>query len=120
MMVEAMDASGKSLCLSTDSASGAVILATSKTYSGTKFESGSEHPPICAEAGAISRVLTDLGPDVEIDAIVIYSPTEVPTLPCEACRDALFKLGPKAELFVFCDGDQIVESTVKALATENA
>ena len=48
-------------------------------------------------------------------AVVIYTPTASPTAPCGACRQVLNEFGPDAIVLSFCDGPDLLESTVSAL-----
>ena len=58
---------------------------------------------ICAERNAIASAINAEG-EIEIDTIVVYTPTEKPTPPCGACRQVIHEFGnPKIKSY--CEGE---------------
>ena len=93
---------------------GAAILSTSgRIFSGCNVENASYGLSICAERNALFQMVSH--GDREIVAIMIYTPTTMPTAPCGACRQVLFEFGPRALIRSCCDGDTILETTVAEL-----
>src|SRR5438128_2289813 len=64
----------------------AVLGGSGKVFGGCNVENASYGITICAERSAVARAITD--GETKIDAVVIYTPTPMPTAPCGACRQA--------------------------------
>lgn len=92
----------------------AIRTTNGKVYAGCNVESLSLIFTICAERNAISSAIAGQG-NVEIDLVVIYSPTSTPSSPCGACRQAIFEFGKNARVHSFCDSSQVIDTTIKEL-----
>jgi len=93
---------------------GAAILAGSgKLYTGCNVENASYGLCNCAERTAIFTAAA--AGEGTIRAVVVYTPTPVPTSPCGACRQVINEFGPAALVISICDGPARIETTLAAL-----
>lgn len=93
---------------------GAAVLAGSgKVYRGCNVENASYGLCNCAERTAIFSAVAS-GED-KIAAVVVYTPTATPTMPCGACRQVINEFGPDAAVISICDGQDSIETTLSAL-----
>ena len=84
---------------------GAALLTKSgNVYSGCNVENASYGLTICAERNAIANAVASEG-TIEIEMIVVYTPTEKPTPPCGACRQVIHEFG-NPSIKSFCDSDE--------------
>lgn len=81
----------------------AVLDAGGRIFAGANIENAAYPLGICAERTALQRWRSDGGGAIE--AVVVYTDTEVPTPPCGLCREALAHWAPGARLYLtFRDG----------------
>jgi cytidine deaminase len=93
---------------------GAAVLADSgKIYAGTNIENASYGLCMCAERTAIFAAAS--AGDRALKAVVVYTPTGTPTMPCGACRQVINEFGPDALVVAVCDSDERMESTLSEL-----
>ena len=93
---------------------GAAILASDGSIAtGCNVENASYGLTICAERNAVFHAVSTGARTIV--AVVIYTPTAEPTAPCGACRQVLNEFGPDAAVLSFCDGPDVLESTVAEL-----
>jgi len=93
---------------------GAAIAARSGAiFAGCNVENASYGLTICAERNAVFQMVA--AGQTAFDAILIYTPTPVPTAPCGACRQVLNEFSPTAEVVCVCDGPDVIRSTVREL-----
>lgn len=93
---------------------GAAILAGSgKIYAGCNVENASYGLCNCAERTAIFTAAT--AGERTVHAVVIYTPTALPTMPCGACRQVINEVGPQAIVVGVCDSPRRTEITVPEL-----
>jgi cytidine deaminase len=79
---------------------GAAILTTSgKIFSGCNVENASYGMTNCAERTAIFSAVAQLGPKIEIQAVIVTNGQGVPCSPCGACRQVIYEFGPDATIF---------------------
>lgn len=91
---------------------GAAILAESgKIYAGTNVENASYGLANCAERTAIFSAVA--AGERKLKAVVVYTPTARPTMPCGACRQVINEFGPQAGVISICDS---AHRTVTTLA----
>lgn len=106
-------ASEKAYCPYSKFKVGAAVLSADKQiYAGCNVENASYGLTICAERNAVFRAVT--AGVKEIIAVAIYTPTPTPSASCGACRQVLLEFGPDARVMSFCDGDDVLMSTVSA------
>jgi cytidine deaminase len=93
---------------------GAAVLAGSgKIFGGTNIENASYGLCNCAERTAIFTAAT--AGERTLHAVVVYTPTPSPTMPCGACRQVINEFGPNAVVIAVCDSSERVESTLPQL-----
>jgi cytidine deaminase len=69
-----------------------------QVFSGCNVENISFGLTICAERAAVFSAISAAGPATRIKKAIIYTPTDLPTTPCGACRQVLKEFG--ADLLV--------------------
>ena len=93
---------------------GAALAARSgAVFVGCNVENASYGLTICAERNAVFQMVA--AGETAFDAIVIYTPTPMPTAPCGACRQVLNEFNADAEVVSVCDGPDVIRSTVRDL-----
>jgi cytidine deaminase len=96
---------------------GAAVLAGSgRIYAGSNVENASFGLCNCAERTAIFTA-TAAG-ERKLEAVVVYTPTAAPTMPCGACRQVINEFGPQALVIAICDSAEKIESTLPALLSQ--
>lgn len=81
---------------------GAAILTERGIYAGCNVENASYGLCNCAERTAIFSAVA--AGRRQLRAVVVYTPTKTPTLPCGACRQVINEFGPEATVISLCDG----------------
>ena len=94
----------------------AVLAASGKIYAGANIENASFGLCNCAERTAIFTALT--AGERALRAVVVYTPTAHPTMPCGACRQVINEFGPNATVFGICNSSRRIESNLSALLIE--
>src|SRR5688572_24719946 len=79
----------------------AVLAGSGKIYSGVNVENASYGLCNCAERTAIFTAAT--AGERAIKAVVLYTPTQTPTMPCGACRQVINEFGSRAIVIGICD-----------------
>lgn len=93
---------------------GAAILTTDgKIYSGCNVENASYGLTICAERNAIFQAVAN--GSKQIAAVVVYTPTAIPSAPCGACRQVINEFGAGAEIYCVCEGAGELHVSMKEL-----
>ena len=93
---------------------GAAVLAGSgKIYAGANVENASYGLCNCAERTAIFTAVA--AGERKLRAVVVFTPTAAPTMPCGACRQVINEFGPHAVVISVCDSKLRMESTLPAL-----
>lgn len=83
----------------------ALLTKSGNTYSGCNVENASYGLTTCAERNAVANAIAAEG-KIEIEKIVVYTPTPSPTPPCGACRQVIHEFGNPV-VISFCDGSEI-------------
>jgi cytidine deaminase len=110
----AREASSRAYCPYSKFPVGAAVLTTEREIvSGCNIENASYGLTMCAERTAVFQAVAR-GHRGFI-AIVIYTPTSLPTAPCGACRQVLNEFAPEAEVVCVCDGRDEIRMTVREL-----
>lgn len=82
-------------------------------HTGVNVENSSYGLTQCAERSAIC---TAVGTGAKkITAVVVYTPTAEPHLPCGACRQVIRELGANAKVLSVCDTDAQAEYHIDEL-----
>ena len=92
----------------------AILTKNGDVFTGCNMESKSLTFNICAERNAISTAISKAG-NLEIDQVVIYTPTQKAATPCGPCRQLIFEFGGNANVYSFCDSDDSIEMNIKEL-----
>ncbi len=79
----------------------ALLTKSGNIYTGCNVENASYGLTICAERNAIAQAINAEG-QIEIETLVVYTPTPSPTPPCGACRQVIHEFG-NPEVFSFCN-----------------
>jgi len=96
---------------------GAAVLADSgRIYTGTNVENASYGLANCAERTAIFTAVAS--GERAITAVVVYTPTPGPTMPCGACRQVINEFGPDAGVVSVCDSKHRAVTTLAKLLPE--
>jgi cytidine deaminase len=77
----------------------AILLSNGKIFSGCNVENASYGMTNCAERTAIFSAVAQLGPKIEIRAVVVTNDHGVACSPCGACRQVIYEFGPDAVIF---------------------
>jgi cytidine deaminase len=77
----------------------AILLSNGKIFAGCNIENASYGMTNCAERTAIFSAVAQLGPKIDIRAVVVTNDQEVPCSPCGACRQVIYEFGPDATIF---------------------
>lgn len=91
----------------------AVLAANGKIYGGCNVENASYGLTHCAERTAICTAVT--AGERHLRAVVIYTPTPTPTLPCGACRQFINEFAPHATIISTCASKLRNETSLTAL-----
>ena len=94
----------------------AVLAGSGKIYSGCNVENASYGLCNCAERTAIFTAAT--AGERKIRAVVVYTPTPTPTMPCGACRQVINEFGAQATVISICNSAKRIETTLPALLSE--
>jgi cytidine deaminase len=93
---------------------GAAILSDSgRIYAGCNVENASYGLCNCAERTAIFSAAA--AGERGLQAVVVYTPTSTPTMPCGACRQVINEFGPEALVISVCDSTERIATTLPAL-----
>src|SRR3954467_866901 len=94
----------------------AVLAGSGKIYAGCNVENASYGLCNCAERTAIFTAAT--AGERKIKAVVVYTPTPTPTMPCGACRQVINEFGAEAAVISICNSAKRIETTLPSLLTE--
>ena len=93
--------------------SAAVLAGSGGIYTGSNVENASYGLCNCAERTAIFTAIA--AGERKLEAVVVYTPTPNPAMPCGACRQVINDFGPQATVIGICDSARRIESTLAAL-----
>ncbi len=114
LITAAREASTRAYCPYSKFPVGAAVLTTeSEIVPGCNIENASYGLTMCAERTAVFLAVAHGHHGFK--AIVIYTPTPLPTAPCGACRQVLNEFAPEAEVICVCDGRDEIRTTVREL-----
>lgn len=91
----------------------AVLTGSGKIFSGSNVENASYGLCNCAERTAIFSAAA--AGERKITAVVVYTPTRTPTMPCGACRQVINEFGARAAIVSLCASTERIETTLAAL-----
>lgn len=89
---------------------GAAVLTEQGTvHAGCNVENASYGLTICAERSALFQMVAIAPRPLAVRALLVYTPTSTPTVPCGACLQVLSEFGPRCTIVCTCDGpDEVV------------
>jgi cytidine deaminase len=91
----------------------ALLTATGKIVAGCNVENACYGLSLCAERSAIVRAVAE--GHRYFTALLVYTPTDTPTLPCGACLQVLAEFGPDMLVYGLCNGAQRTQTTLGEL-----
>ncbi len=91
----------------------AVVAGSGKVYGGCNVENASFGLCNCAERTAIFSAVA--AGESTVGAVVVYTPTPLPTAPCGACRQVINEFGPEALVISICDSKNRIDTRLSAL-----
>lgn len=91
----------------------AILTGSGRVYVGANVENASYGLCNCAERTAIFQAAA--AGERKLRAVVVYTPTATPTMPCGACRQVINEFGPDALVISICDSAARVERALGAL-----
>src|SRR4051794_14038447 len=94
----------------------AVLADSGKIYTGSNVENASYGLCNCAERTAIFTAAS--AGERKLKAVVVFTPTPTPTMPCGACRQVINEFGPRAVVIGICNSGKRIETTLPLLLTE--
>jgi cytidine deaminase len=94
----------------------AVLTGSGKIYSGCNVENASYGLCNCAERTAVFTAVA--AGERKITAVVVFTPTPLPTMPCGACRQVINEFGPRARVSSVCNSAKRIDTTLPALLGE--
>ena len=94
----------------------AVLGGSGKIYSGCNVENASYGLCNCAERTAIFSAVAS--GERKVRAVIVYTPTIAPTMPCGACRQVINEFGPTATIVSICNRAARIETTLDRLLPE--
>src|SRR5215207_7664647 len=78
----------------------AVLTGSGKIFSGCNVENASYGLCNCAERTAIFTAVA--AGERKLRAVVVFTPTPTPTMPCGACRQVINEFGAEAVVIAIC------------------
>ncbi|HEX3449523.1 MAG TPA: cytidine deaminase [Isosphaeraceae bacterium] len=116
LIAAARQAAGQAYCPYSRFRVGAAVLTDrGEIFSGCNVENASYGLTICAERNAIFQAVARSQAPVVIRAVVVFTPTDLPTAPCGACRQVINEFGPEAFVLSVCDGEEVIEIRLSEL-----
>lgn len=116
LLEAAKEAAGRAYCPYSRFPVGAAVLgASGEVYTGCNVENASTGLTMCAERGAVSRLVASGESPPRLLAVLVYTPTPTPTAPCGACRQVLHEFNPDCIVISSCDGPIAIETTLDRL-----
>lgn len=91
----------------------AVLTGSGKIHTGANVENASYGLCNCAERTAIYTAVA--AGERTIRAVVVYTPTPAPTMPCGACRQVIHEFGAGAVVISICNSKRRIESALPEL-----
>jgi cytidine deaminase len=93
----------------------AVLTDRGEIFPGCNVENASYGLTICAERNAIFQAVARSKHPFVIRAVAVFTPTDLPTAPCGACRQVINEFGPDAYVLSVCDGEGVIEIRLSEL-----
>ncbi len=94
----------------------AIVSESGAVFVGCNVENASYGLTMCAERNAVFQMVAS--GETTIKAVVVYTPTPVPSSPCGACRQVINEFGPGAVIISVCNGPDELRTTLGDLLPE--
>lgn len=91
----------------------AILTPTGEIFHGCNVENASYGLTICAERNAVFNMVA--AGIREIETVVIYTPTSLPSMSCGGCRQVINEFGPRARVYCFCNGEDVFDVRMNEL-----
>jgi len=105
LLEAARQAAARAYCPYSNFPVGAAVLSGGgDIYAGCNVENASHGLTICAERAAVFQLVASGESPILVRAVLVYTPTPIPTAPCGACRQVLNEFGPACDVVSLCDG----------------
>jgi cytidine deaminase len=91
----------------------AVLTESGEIFSGCNVENASYGLTVCAERNAMFQAVA--AGHNKLRALVVVTPTSVPTPPCGACRQVANEFGADASVFVVARDGKMIRARVDEL-----
>ncbi|MEO1254655.1 MAG: cytidine deaminase [Bacteroidota bacterium] len=91
----------------------AIVTKTGNVYVGCNVENASYGLTVCAERNAIANAISKEG-NIEIETVIIFTPTQSITTPCGACRQVISEFG-NPEVYSYCNVENMNLGKIKDL-----
>lgn len=91
----------------------AVLTSDDKIYASANVENASFGLTVCAERNAIFRAVSS--GSHKLLAVVVYTPTALPTTPCGACRQVIREFAEDVPIICVADGDTTIVTSLGEL-----
>jgi cytidine deaminase len=118
LLSAAQQASSRAYCPYSKFRVGAAVLTDrGEIFAGCNVENASYGLTLCAERNAVFQAVAvskGEGP-LRLRAVLVYTPTPIPTAPCGACRQVINEFGPDCEILCVCDGADVIRSKLGSL-----
>ncbi len=96
----------------------AILTRSGNVYVGCNVENTSYGLTTCAERNAIASAVSTEG-KIELECVVVYTPTEKPATPCGVCRQVIQEFnGSDIKVHCCCDSDEVLDTSIKKLLPE--
>jgi cytidine deaminase len=116
MLIAAREAARRAYCPYSRFPVGAAVLDDEgRIFAGCNVENASYGLTSCAERNAIFQAVAQSAKPLQLQAVLIYTPTAIPSAPCGACRQVINEFGPNALIISVCDGPDVLESPLTHL-----
>lgn len=91
----------------------AVLDETGRIHVGVNIENVSYGLTQCAERSAIGAAISSGAKFIK--AVVVYTPTQVPTPPCGVCRQVIREFAAETSILCVCDSTSQIASNIDEL-----
>jgi len=96
----------------------AILTKSGNVYLGCNVENTSYGLTTCAERNAIASAIAAEG-KVELEQVVVYTPTEKPASPCGVCRQVIYEFSKSdVKIHSCCDSNLALDTTIGKLLPE--
>jgi cytidine deaminase len=114
MEIAAREAAENAYCPHSNFQVGSAVLGDDgNIYSGCNVENSAYGATMCSECNSIGSAIT--AGVKEIKAVLIFTPTDIPTYPCGNCRQVINELSGDIPIYSVCLAKEVVEVQLSEL-----